>query len=151
MYRTIYISAASGPVDEAVIQGLLEVSRRNNARLGVTGLMLYHDGNFLQVLEGEEAVVTALYDRIALDGRHRGVIRLLGGPITERAFPDWQMGYVPLDALGAEGREGVVSLIALAQGQDAGTEGALARDRAAALLIRSFLRNQRDLAARMQA
>jgi hypothetical protein len=55
-------------------------------------MLLYKDGNFMQVLEGEEAPVQALYAKIRRDPRHRGVLSLLQGPVDDRQFPSWSMG-----------------------------------------------------------
>jgi len=143
MFRMVYVSTATGPMDGPALEALLRVARANNARLGVTGVMLYHDGSFLQILEGPRAAVQALYARIAGDQRHGGVIQLLATPITERAFPDWQMGLVPLDDLDPGQRDGVVSLIDLARGRSRLTLATA--DRAPEVLIRSFLRGFRDL------
>ncbi|MEE2915447.1 MAG: BLUF domain-containing protein, partial [Pseudomonadota bacterium] len=69
-YQLVYISSAIGRVDGDAV---LAVSRRNNARDGITGL-LYADGRrFLQVLEGERAAVERAYQRIAADPRHRAL------------------------------------------------------------------------------
>ena len=88
MLQLVYISTARGPVDMTAI---LRVSRRNNARDAVTGL-LYHDGRrFLQALEGEEAEVEAAFARIAADPRHRAVVVLSRRTVDTREFGPWEM------------------------------------------------------------
>lgn len=72
---------------------LLEFARRHNAAAGITGMLLYKDGNFIQALEGPEAAVRALYRRIQLDTRHRGILKLLDEPIAARRFEHWSMGF----------------------------------------------------------
>ena len=67
---------------------LLAVARRNNPRAGVTGQLLYKDGNFMQLIEGDEAAVRALFARIERDPRHGGVIVLLDHVVPEREFSD---------------------------------------------------------------
>jgi Sensors of blue-light using FAD len=89
-----YISAAGHEFDRAELDALLIKSRANNQKLGVTGMLIHHEGSFLQVLEGQEATVTALYDRIAQDPRHSQVLRLFRTPVGERSFGEWTMGYV---------------------------------------------------------
>jgi hypothetical protein len=88
--------------DPAVLRGdlrvLLETCRKNNAELGVTGMLLYKDGNFMQVLEGDEGAVRGLYERIAADPRHGGEITLQQGFAEGRQFPDWSMGFRDLDS-----------------------------------------------------
>ncbi|MEP7187723.1 MAG: BLUF domain-containing protein, partial [Roseiflexaceae bacterium] len=61
MYYLSYASVAVTPFTSAALQALLLTSRRNNMQLGITGMLLYKDGEFMQVLEGEQAAVQALY------------------------------------------------------------------------------------------
>jgi hypothetical protein len=93
----IYASKASPGFQESDLPPLLEKSRINNAARGVTGMLLYIEGNFFQVLEGEEADVMAIYDRICLDDRHGRVTQIIREPVFERDFPDWTMGYARVD------------------------------------------------------
>ncbi len=88
LHRIVYLSASRALLDPPAVEALLAVSRRNNAERGITGLMLYHDGSFLQVIEGPKAQVQALYARIAADPRHCQVIEMVSGPAESRAFPD---------------------------------------------------------------
>jgi hypothetical protein len=89
-----YISAARHEFGRADLDALLIKSRANNRRLGVTGMLIHHGGSFLQILEGQEATVAALYDKIALDPRHSQVLRLFRTPMAVRSFGEWTMGYV---------------------------------------------------------
>jgi hypothetical protein len=75
----------------------LERSRERNGALGVTGLLLYKDGNFLQVLEGEADVVRPLFGKIERDPRHRGIIKVIDEEGAEREFPEWSMGFRDLE------------------------------------------------------
>ena len=77
----------------AHIRGILAVSRRNNARDGITGGLLFSDGCFAQVLEGPIDVVEEAFERIQCDERHRDVTVLQSGPIEARDFPDWSMAF----------------------------------------------------------
>jgi hypothetical protein len=88
-----YVSSASIPFSNDELVDLLDISRRNNMLAGITGMLLYKDGNFLQVLEGEKSAVKALFEKVSRDPRHKGVIPLLEGEITQRDFPDWSMGF----------------------------------------------------------
>ena len=94
----VYASSAVQPFEPAELRELLAQSRRNNAALGVSGMLLYKDGNFLQLLEGREAVVRELAARIARDPRHHQVTTLLEGFENEYQFPDWSMGFRDLAA-----------------------------------------------------
>lgn len=92
-----YLSSTPGPLSEDVIREILEKSRSNNERDQITGLLVYHEGNVLQFLEGEREPVEKLYARIARDPRHRGLIRLYEREIEERDFPEWNMGFRTLE------------------------------------------------------
>ena len=93
MYRIVYLSSATGELDEPQLKHLLLHSRRKNQARTITGLLLVSDGEILQVLEGEQHAVEQLYDIIAQDIRHTHIYKLADGPISERAFPDWSMGF----------------------------------------------------------
>lgn len=95
LYHLLYHSRAHQPLDTPALTALLHQSRIFNRAHHLTGLLLHApDGRFLQILEGEEATVRALYyDHIVADPRHRHC-RLLGaGACDERSFADWNMGF----------------------------------------------------------
>ena len=98
MHFVLYASSAVRPLDDDQIQGLLEVSRRNNATVNVSGMLLYYEGSFLQYIEGEKEDVMSLYARIADDRRHHGLFVLDSDTIDDRAVSAWTMGYNRLDA-----------------------------------------------------
>jgi hypothetical protein len=106
MLSLVYVSAATQPFSPSELDALLEKSRRNNLRDGITGMLLYRDGDFLQVLEGPEAAVRATYARIGRDRRHGGFILLDENHVEQRAFSDWAMGFRRLSV--AEQPEGFV-------------------------------------------
>jgi hypothetical protein len=93
MVSLVYASSAVGLFSEDDLVALLKHSREKNTRLELSGMLLYKDGNFLQVLEGPEAAVRHLFKVICADRRHRGVIRLLEEQIQQRQFGDWAMAY----------------------------------------------------------
>lgn len=93
MLSLTYFSTATVPFNDTDLLALLETSRVNNAAAGITGMMIYHQGHFVQVLEGPEDAVRATYDRIARDTRHRDVSVELEDHVEERGFPDWSMGF----------------------------------------------------------
>jgi hypothetical protein len=94
MDQIIYSSAAVAPFSEAELAVLLERARANNTRLEVTGMLLYHEGSFLQVIEGPHAVLDALFETIGRDKRHHRVMMLLNRSVEERHFGEWSMGFV---------------------------------------------------------
>lgn len=89
----VYASSATDRFDERRIPDLLSRSREKNGDLDVTGLLLYEAGTFLQALEGQADVIEELFDTIRKDPRHTDCHVLLREPISERAFPDWFMGF----------------------------------------------------------
>ena len=93
LIRLVYVSHEVRPLTTADLDALLEESRRNNARLEVTGMLLYHDGDFMQVLEGEEEAVREIYRRIVADPRHSGILVLDDTPVPDREFAGWWMGF----------------------------------------------------------
>jgi len=93
MFRIVYVSSASHYFSKSEIQAMLEGARPKNAKIGITGMLLYKDGNFLQALEGEEAVVTKLANTIEHDPRHTGFLVLMRGPAERRLFPNSPMGF----------------------------------------------------------
>ncbi len=98
-----YVSSAVELFSKSELKHLLAVSLENNAKRGVTGMLLYKEGNFMQVLEGDEREVRIVfYEKISADTRHKGIIVLLQGPVAERRFPHWDMGFRDLDSLGAQ-------------------------------------------------
>ena len=106
MITLLYLSSATIQFTETSLATLLTRARLHNSRLGITGMLLYHDGNFLQVLEGEETSVRSLFDKIAQDPRHQGVLKLLDRPLTERLFGEWSMAFRTVDDLAIEHRAG---------------------------------------------
>jgi hypothetical protein len=98
MLELIYMSAARRPFDDGQLAELLTRARVNNSRLGVSGILLYDQGSFLQVLEGDETTVMPLFERIARDDRHDRVSIIHRTNIAAPSFGAWTMGFVSLDA-----------------------------------------------------
>ena len=93
MIRVTYLSQASSPLSADDLLGLLDQCHRNNTAKGLTGMLLFGNGTFLQSLEGEKSVVDPLVDRIAKDPRHRDMKILRRDDITERQYSEWSMGF----------------------------------------------------------
>jgi hypothetical protein len=94
IFQTFYVSRATSQFDNPAVQSILHSSRRNNARLDVTGCLLFSGRCFAQVLEGDEALVRPLAARIATDARHAEVRFLHEVRRDEREYGDWSMGYL---------------------------------------------------------
>ncbi len=98
LINLIYVSSGTQLFSQADLLVLLERSRRNNESVGITGMLLYRDGNFIQALEGEEQAVSTTHARIAKDPRHNHLITLSTIAIEQRTFADWSMGFRNLDS-----------------------------------------------------
>ncbi|MCX7195172.1 MAG: phosphate-starvation-inducible PsiE family protein [Proteobacteria bacterium] len=97
MIRLTYASTASQEWSPEDLLKLLKQSRTNNGAKNITGILLYSNGTFFQVLEGEEAAVENLYRTIEKDPRHKNCTIIERLNITERAFPYWSMGFEKID------------------------------------------------------
>ena len=93
LHHLIYLSRATVPFSDAQLQDLLTQARLHNAAHGITGVLLYGNDQFVQVMEGEVGAVRTLYERIQRDPRHGGVTTFADKDITERAFPEWSMAF----------------------------------------------------------
>lgn len=96
LISVVYTSTASQPFRSSALEDLLTTCRRLNTQRGVTGMLLYRDGRFIQILEGAPDVVDLLVETIRRDHRHHDLRILLRDGIAERRFSDWTMGYRPL-------------------------------------------------------
>lgn len=93
LIHLIYCSAAKTPLQDADLRQLLVRARAKNARLGITGMLLYENGSFFQILEGVPETVDQLFQQISQDERHTKVTTIIHEPIVKRAFAEWTMGY----------------------------------------------------------
>lgn len=93
MHNLVYMSSASELFSADELVELLAVARRNNEPRKVTGMLLYREGSFIQVLEGEYEDVYYIYNKVAKDPRHNGLIVLLDEPTDQRNFANWSMGF----------------------------------------------------------
>ena len=99
LVRLMYASRAVASVGETELAAILQQSKKNNPGIGVTGLLCCSAGIFLQVLEGGRNAVSALYNKIAADPRHKDVVILRYEEIDERSFGSWSMGQANLSRL----------------------------------------------------
>ena len=96
MYRIIYLSSASKLLSDDELNYLLKSSKIKNKKYNITGLLLYIDGDFLQVIEGEKQDVLNLFELIKKDERNRSIICVFNENVEKRQFPDWLMGFSQL-------------------------------------------------------
>lgn len=92
LYQLVYTSARQPNCDEKEISKILDSCKRNNPPKNITGILLHSDDLFIQYLEGDKDIIK-LYDAIKDDTRHKRVVMLSYGPLQERVFPSWHMGY----------------------------------------------------------
>ena len=99
LVRLLYASRAAAQVDQDELLAILRQSKGNNPVAGITGLLCYSDGIFMQALEGGRDAVNRLYLKIAGDARHTDVVLLSYEEINERRFAGWAMGQVNMARL----------------------------------------------------
>lgn len=98
--QIVYISLSHTPLSSGLLSDILEVSRRNNERDRITGVLMYHDMLFFQVLEGPpDAVNSTYHDRILHDPRHTSPSLIWDGLVDRRTFPQWLMQYAGPDKI----------------------------------------------------
>lgn len=91
MQQLTYISTARAGLSEADVAAILAVSRRNNRRDAISGLLIHDGRRFLQALEGPAPLVDAAFTRIRNDPRHRATVMLSCREIPAPEFGDWAM------------------------------------------------------------
>lgn len=99
LVRLMYASRAVPAVDQDALLAILRKSKANNPAIGVTGVLCFSQGIFLQALEGGRSAVNQLYNRIASDSRHTQVELLCYEEVGERRFAGWSMGQVNVSRL----------------------------------------------------
>lgn len=90
--QLVYVSNRKQTCTEKEIDKILDSCKRNNPSLGITGVLLYSEMKFIQLVEGDAKLIMELYDKIKQDPRHSSPILISYGPIKEKAFPSWHMG-----------------------------------------------------------
>lgn len=94
IYQIIYSSESTKPMEFDDLEEILEHARANNASKGITGALIYAEGSFLQILEGDRARVQDLMAKIRRDVRHETVTVLREGEIASAIFGHWKMAFV---------------------------------------------------------
>ncbi len=94
LVRCLYASRATKALGDGALDAILRQSRKNNPRRGITGMLCYANGVFVQAIEGGRREVCALLNQIVTDERNTGVEILLFEEIVERRFGNWTMGQV---------------------------------------------------------
>ena len=97
LIHCIYASLATPDFHEHHIPALLKHARESNRTHDITGMLLFLDGGFLQMLEGPALEIDAVFESIARDPRHTRVTPLLREPILRRRFSEWTMGFTNVE------------------------------------------------------
>jgi hypothetical protein len=97
LHEIVYVSLAAQDLAQDELLNLLDKARSYNAQHGITGLLLYHRREFLQLIEGERSAVETLFESIFRDPRHQQVHTLWDGPVEALGFGQWSMGFVAID------------------------------------------------------
>ena len=106
LYCLVYTSISNQKMSDDNLKELLKKSRLKNKTLNITGMLLYLDPFFIQILEGEEAIVNESFKIIKQDSRHHKVKIIYKKPIEERCFPNWTMGFNKISDENVEAVEG---------------------------------------------
>ena len=93
MLTLTYVSSATSLLSVTDLVGMLDEIRPKNDVRGLTGMLFYSGGNIIQALEGPDEVVEGIFGAIEADPRHRDVTVVHRGPIEERSFANWSMGF----------------------------------------------------------
>jgi hypothetical protein len=96
-YAISYVSTVSSNLNETDIQKILDYSRDWNINHQITGILLFSEGNFFQVLEGEKELVTELFKRIKMDSRHYNLIKIFEKEISQERYKGYKANFISLD------------------------------------------------------
>ncbi|MFD0767061.1 BLUF domain-containing protein [Mucilaginibacter lutimaris] len=97
MKNIVYLSTAVTLLNDDQLIDILTSARKNNAERNVSGMLLYSEGTFIQVLEGEDTQVDAIFAKIETDPRHKNLITLINGSIVHKNFAEWAMGFTTVN------------------------------------------------------
>jgi hypothetical protein len=102
MYELLYSSVSPAGLSQLQLKDILDNARLKNLRLDITGMLLYHNREIMQILEGEEQTVKELYATICQDDRHTNLQVLYQGVVKQRSFSEWSMAFKMLDQTSAQ-------------------------------------------------
>jgi len=100
LIQLIHLSRASRPMSLSALVGLMVQCRERNRIEGITGVLMYHDQQFVQLLEGDTQVVAEVYDTICRDARNTRSRVVFEGATPGRDFPEWSMAFLAPDVIG---------------------------------------------------
>lgn len=127
VFQLLYISAACKEFSEEELAEILSKARTSNEKLNVSGMLLFHEGSFIQALEGDEEAVNTLYAKISKDSRHSETRVLFRGYQSERHFAGWSMGFYRSRQSARENLEGFHHFLATGLLKDGEADGSATR------------------------
>jgi len=93
-YAITYVSTAKKELSSTEIDDLLTTSKKNNNKKSITGVLLYKDGNFLQLIEGKKTEILTLFETIIKDERHTNIIKIFGKEKDSKPFDGYHVDFV---------------------------------------------------------
>jgi hypothetical protein len=100
MFYLLYVSSAVKLMDNDELLKLHQVSQKNNKKSEITGMLLYQEGNFMQIIEGNKERVLELFSKVTMDKHHKDIYKIMSGSIEKRNFNDWSMGFCNMNETG---------------------------------------------------
>ncbi|EJF07325.1 mannose-1-phosphate guanylyltransferase [Thiovulum sp. ES] len=107
LIHKIYASREVEHFSQEKILEMLKKAKEKNRDLNITGMLLYENGSFFQVLEGSEKDVSELFEKIKYDERHTNIVEIISESIYQRDFENWSMGYAHLEKEDIEKLDGM--------------------------------------------
>ncbi|UTW56029.1 BLUF domain-containing protein [Kordiimonas sp. SCSIO 12610] len=148
LYRLVYLSSYIGVASEEGLKEIFDVASRNNARDNITGLLIFYEGNFFQVIEGEADKVNACFKRIESDRRHRLPTRLSVQDVESRVFDSWEALFYmnnPNDPMDVGSQSADISRARLIDIMASAEDNTLSDDPTLNVFIKNFLYSFREL------
>lgn len=122
VYQLFYVSTAKVGIEQFDVDQILLKARLVNPSKKLTGVLLFRDGIFLQLLEGDKADVQWLYQKIKKDSRHRNIFTIFDKVAENRLFRDWSMGYCEIGPIQLKMVNEVIGWKRLTSGKDVSSE-----------------------------
>ena len=97
MFELLYTSVSPQGLSEDELIKIVMDAQKRNAKLGITGALIYCDREIMQIVEGDKDIILALFEKIKKDERHTLVNVFYQGAISKRSFADWSMELLILD------------------------------------------------------
>jgi hypothetical protein len=79
MFYLLYVSSAVKLMNNDELLKLHQVSQKNNKKSEITGMLLYQEGNFMQIIEGNKERVLELFSKVTMDKHHKDIYKIMSG------------------------------------------------------------------------